>query len=84
MQSEIPNNSLSVKGPDRMPGVPLVNFVNDEDVVDSSQQCGFIPKYEPKVEVTTVADLDSTSDDESVEEDDTVNEDQFTEELIPP
>ena len=84
MQSAIHNNSLSIAGPDRTQGVPLVNFENDEDVVDSSQECGLIPKDETKVEVATVADLDSASDDKSVEEDDMVNEDQFAEELITP
>ena len=37
VQSAIHNNSLSVLGPDRTPGVPLVDFANDEDIVDSSQ-----------------------------------------------
>ena len=64
VQSAIHNNSLSVAGPDRKPGVSLVKFANDEDIVDSSQECGVLPKREPKVEVTTDADLDYTSDDE--------------------
>ena len=79
MQSAIHNNSLSIVGPDRTPGVPLVHFENDTDNVDSSRKCGVLPKREPKVEVTTDADLDSASDDESVEEDNTVNGDQFLE-----
>ena len=84
VQSAIHNNSLSVAGPDRKPGVSLVKFANDEDIVDSSQECGVLPKREPKVEVTTDVDLDSASDNESVTEDDTVNKDQFSEELITP
>ena len=82
MQSAIHNNSLSVAGPYSTPGVPLVNFENDTDNVDLYQYCGAISKIEPKVEVTTDADLDSESDNESVEEGDTVNGDQFAEELI--
>ena len=83
LQSVIHNNSLSIAVPDRTPVVPLCNFTNDEDVVDLSQECRVIPKDEPKVEVTTVVDLDYASDDESVTEDNTVNEDQFADELIP-
>ena len=64
MQCAIHNNSLSVAGPDRTPGVPLVNFASDTDNFDSSQECGVIPKREPKVEVTTDAGLYYTSDDE--------------------
>ena len=37
VQSVIHNNSLSVARPYMNPGVPLVNFSNDEDIVDSSQ-----------------------------------------------
>ena len=59
MQSEKHNNSLCVTGLDRTPGVPLVNFENDRDNVASSQECGVIPKREPKVEETTDTDLDS-------------------------
>ena len=66
VQSAIYNNSLSVAGPDQTPGLPLVHFANDEDIVDSSQKCGVIHKDEPKVEVTTVADLYSVSDYELV------------------
>ena len=79
MQSTIHNNSLSVAGPDRTPEVLLVDFANATDNVDSSQECGVLPKHETKVEVTTDVDLDSLSDNESVEEDDTFNGDQFAE-----
>ena len=78
MQSAIHNNSLSVAGPYSTPGVPLVNFENDRDNVASSQECGVIPKREPKVEETIDTDLDSSSDDEIVKESDTVNGDQFS------
>ena len=60
----------------------MVNFENYTDNIDSPQECGVLPKCEPKVEVTTDSDLYSVSDDESVEEYDTVNGDQFAEELI--
>ena len=66
VQYAMHNNSLSVAGPDQTAGVPLVNFSNEEDVVDSPQEFGVIPKDEPKVEVITVAELDYTSDDRSV------------------
>ena len=66
MQSTIHNNSLSVTVPDRTPGVPLVNFSNDEDFIDLSQECGVIPKDEPKVGITKVSNLYSVSDDESI------------------
>ena len=84
VQSAIHNNSLSFAGPDRTPGVPFVNFSNGEDIVDSSQEFGVIPKSEPKVEANIDTNLDSASDEESVEEDDTANEDQFSEESITP
>ena len=82
VQPTIHNSSLSVVGPDRTPGVPLVNFSNDGDNFASSQKYGVIPKREPNFEVTTDSYLDSASDDESVEEDDTFNEETFAEELI--
>ena len=44
VQSAINNNSLYVAGTDRTPGVLLVNSTNDENIVDSSQVCGVIPK----------------------------------------
>ena len=62
----------------------LLNFTNDEDIIDSSQECGVILKYELKVDITTDADLDYTSDDELFEENDTVNVDHFVEEFITP
>ena len=55
VQSVIHNNSLSVAGIDKTPGATLVNFANDTDNVDSSQDCGVLPKREPKFEVTTDA-----------------------------
>ena len=84
VQSVIHNNRISVAGPDRMPGFPLVSFANDKDIDDSSHECGVITKREPRFEVTTDADLYYASDSESFEEDDLVNEYQFLEELIPP
>ena len=71
VQLAIHKNSLSVAGPDRTPGVALVNFENDRDNFDSYQECGDIPdhepKREPKVEVTTDTYLDCASDNELVE-----------------
>ena len=64
MQSAIHNNSLSIVGPDRTPGLTLVNFANHTDNIYSSHECGFLPKREPKVEVTTESDLDYMSDEE--------------------
>ena len=55
MQSTIINNSLSIVGTDGTPGVPLVNFSNDDDIIDSYQECEVLPKREPKFELTTDA-----------------------------
>ena len=37
VQSAIHNNRISVVGPNKTPGVPLINFANDIYNVDSSQ-----------------------------------------------
>ena len=51
VEAGVQNNSLSIAGPDKNPGVPLVNIPNDDTMIDltnSSQECKVTPKREPK------------------------------------
>ena len=80
VESVVHNNSLSIAGPYKTPGVPLVNIPDDDTMIDltnSSQECKVIPKREPKARF-------EIEDDESVEDDNNPDEDQFGEALVAP
>ena len=51
LEAAIHNNSLSIAGPDKTQGVPLLNILDYDTVIDltnSPQECKVTPKQEPR------------------------------------
>ena len=73
LEAAIHNNSLSIAGPDKTPGVPLFiipDNVTVNDLNHLSQECKVIPKQEPRAQL-------KIEDDKSVEDDNNPEKYQF-------
>ena len=71
VEAAVHNNSLSIAGPNKTPGLPLVNIPYDDTVIgltNSSQECKVVPKREHEAQF-------KIEDDESVEDDNNPDED---------